>query len=289
MKGLLLVLIAALLVGCADFDPFSPMRGVLFIRGGGLDNRVHVIEAFDGTTRVVDLTGSAFTEYDPAWSPDGSRIAWVRFDSGLPRHELWTADPDGGNAKLVFSDPMAMADPAWSADEIAFAWKPGSFFEIHRVPAEGGTPSDLIDASPLYDESDPTWYEGSILFTVGVSANADIYRTDAGSGTSAPFIALPGTAQAGPAWSPDGRRVAYSSAETGDPEIWVARADGGGRMRLTFLAGDDLHPSWSPDGRLIVWQHDVSTASAIWVMNADGSDQRLLADAPALLDVTPSW
>jgi TolB protein len=75
-----------------------------------------------------------------------------------------------------------------------------------------------------------------------------------------------------PAWSPDGARIAFVSARTGDEEIYVARADGSGIARLTRLPGPDLSPAWSSDGRRIVW----SRAAELWTMNASGASKRRL-------------
>jgi TolB protein len=83
-----------------------------------------------------------------------------------------------------------------------------------------------------------------------------------------------------PAWSPDGRQIAFSSVRHGDPtsRIYVMNADGSNARRLS-RTGQDMNPAWSPDGRKIAFTaFSASTAtSAIYVMNADGSDQTRLA------------
>ena len=91
---------------------------------------------------------------------------------------------------------------------------------------------------------------------------------------------------ASPAWSPDGRWLAFSStrAAAGNPEIYVARPDGTGLRRLTHTAGDahvlgdDGMPSWSPDGKQIVFTSNRTGDGAIWVMRANGTGERKLYD-----------
>jgi Tol biopolymer transport system component len=73
-----------------------------------------------------------------------------------------------------------------------------------------------------------------------------------------------------PAWSPDGSRIAFVSARSGDEEIYVARANGRDVRRLTRHAGADLGPAWSRSGRRIAWSRD----REIWTMSAFGSDKR---------------
>jgi Tol biopolymer transport system component len=73
-----------------------------------------------------------------------------------------------------------------------------------------------------------------------------------------------------PAWSPDGTRLAFVSARSGDEEIYVARANGAGIRRLTALPGPDLSPAWSTDGKHLAW----SRKGEIWTMSAVGSNKR---------------
>jgi len=78
-------------------------------------------------------------------------------------------------------------------------------------------------------------------------------------------------------WSPDGQTIAFTSDRSGDPEIYVAKADGSGLQRLTMTAGRDAHPSWTPDGRQIVFQSPRENGQVrLFIMNADGSNQRPL-------------
>lgn len=80
------------------------------------------------------------------------------------------------------------------------------------------------------------------------------------------------------AWSPDGRRIAFTSDRSGDPEIYVANTDGSGFQRLTDAPGRDAHPSWSSDGRTILFQSPRAGGDVqIYRMDADGTGQRRLA------------
>ena len=87
----------------------------------------------------------------------------------------------------------------------------------------------------------------------------------------------------GPAWSPDGRRIAFASERNGTFEIYVMNADGSGQRSLTG-ASPAFGPEWSPDGRKIVFFSD----GEIYAMNADGSEQRRLTRDPGN-DFGPRW
>jgi TolB protein len=97
-----------------------------------------------------------------------------------------------------------------------------------------------------------------------------------------------------PAWSPDGRRIAFVSRHGGNTDVYVMNADGSSQRNLTRNQADDSGPVWSPDGRKVAfvrghvgndrWRY----SSEIYVMNADGGAQRRLTENPAP-DIAPAW
>lgn len=91
-----------------------------------------------------------------------------------------------------------------------------------------------------------------------------------------------GSANRSPAWSPDGRRIAFQ----GTHGIYVMNADGSGRRRLTHVAGDS-GPAWAPDGSKIAFTSEVRRSDTIYVMNADGAARRRLTQGPR--DTGPVW
>ncbi len=150
---------------------------------------------------------------------------------------------------------------------------------------------------------------GTIAFTVNRSGFGEIWVMGSKGGNrvrltdpSSPEVDASGSTS--PAWSPDGRQIAFVSSgeaiveEQGDVEIYVMNADGGDRRRLTH---DDIHdatPAWSPDGQRIAFAHTpgLGTEDAdgvIVVMNVDGTGRVEIthhAEAPGVIfDSHPAW
>ena len=84
-----------------------------------------------------------------------------------------------------------------------------------------------------------------------------------------------------PAWSPDGRKLAFVSRRDGNSEIYVINADGSEQENLTQHPARDSHPSWSRDGRKLAFVSRRDGNSEIYVMNADGSGLRNVTRAPS--------
>jgi len=93
---------------------------------------------------------------------------------------------------------------------------------------------------------------------------------------------------AGPIWSPDSSRIAFTSERDGNVELYVMSADGSGLARLTNDPGFDVPAAWSPDGSRIAFVSDRDGNLEIYVMNADGSSQTRLTNSPGS-DRFPSW
>jgi Tol biopolymer transport system component len=110
------------------------------------------------------------------------------------------------------------------------------------------------------------------------------------------LFGTPETSAQNARWSPDGTRVAYSLGTWGIDEVqgryadvYVARADGSGRVRLTHGKGIESNPAWSPDGRWLAFERVVADGDEdeIWLVRSDGSERRRLT--AGAFDTTPTW
>jgi Tol biopolymer transport system component len=195
------------------------------------------------------LTDDPRPDSYPAWSPDGTRIA---FDSrrGDGNRNIWVLEADGGYTALT-SDARDDGYPAWSPDGTQVAWSAGVAGEREiwaMRAADGGEPRRVTTGA---DDLWPTWSSrGLIAFERHVGADLEIWVVDpTGAGAAARITAADGGGS-DPAWSPDGLRLAFTRQVDGVKRIFIVDADGQTNLEsLTPGASCDCEePTWSPDG-----------------------------------------
>jgi TolB protein len=114
-----------------------------------------------------------------------------------------------------------------------------------------------------------------------------MFSLDLGRVVSFPAGAVGSTNQS-PAWSSDGAKLAFSSSRSGDPEIWVCDANGGGLHKLTAFRGPDVSPTWNPrTNAQIAWVSGRTGLPQIYIMDQDGAAIQRVTDGGYA--VSPSW
>jgi Big-like domain-containing protein/WD40 repeat protein len=214
------------------------MSGVGGVRGLYLMNR-------DGSNPTLLLNDSVASQ--PAWSPDGAKIAFRHWPVGGGA-DIMIMDADGTdvvNLTAVDHGATSQHTPAFSpmsggSYRIAYAHSPGPTAHIWTMKPDGSDKQQLTTGD-VYDES-PTWApDGRIAFQ---RTGTDIFVVPAAGGTATAFVSLPGS-QFAPAWSPDGMLLAFASkAEAGTFEIFTIRANGTGLARRTVDPLDKQEPAW---------------------------------------------
>jgi Tol biopolymer transport system component len=140
----------------------------------------------------------------------------------------------------------------------------------------------------------PARAAGGANGTIAFHRNGDIYVVRA-NGTGERRVVGGAAFDGYPAWSPDGRKIAFQTLRDGDLELFRVNADGSSSRRLTSDEGADVFPAWSPDGTKIAFASTRASADPeedlnweIYVMNRDGSEPTRLTSDPAF-DTEPTW
>ncbi|MEO8475811.1 MAG: hypothetical protein ABI572_02025 [Actinomycetota bacterium] len=261
----------------------------------------------DGTV-LTKLTQNTVADRDPAWSPDGSHIAFVRDGCTGTCRNLWVMNADGTGELQITNEPSSVADanPAWSPDgtTLVFAHptnNAGQYYkQIWSVPAAGGALTQLTAAA--FASWSPDWSpDGSrIVFTSTRAGDAAIYtmNADGSAQTKVSFAgatAPPAFLLGGPSWSPDGTTFAFHGADSATldvPRLLLSGADGADTRTIYDPAGEVYPPSWAPNGNKLVVTVNTGSGAVtnmqVYVVNPSTGAATALA-ASASVEQNPSW
>jgi Tol biopolymer transport system component len=219
------------------------------------------------------LREDGVSDGQPAFSPDGSRVAFVR---RVPAPEIFVTNADGtGTPRRLTNNSAVETRPVWSHDGTRIAYERGS--QIWSMNADGTSQKPLTsDAEPSYH---PAWSvplsgapDGKIVFVHGGHLWTMLAN---GSGKAQLSYTCPfanggvcDNAVGNPTFSPDGSKIA--AEYFGD--IFVVPSGGGASsLILPAALGGETNPAWSPDGTKIIFEQSSGTPSHIYMANANGS------------------
>ncbi len=221
---------------------------------GGMDGQAPGIILLDVASRsrqTLTRGPAAGGDGRPVFAPDGRRLAFLR-DAGLGLQRIFLVDLDDPEApRPVTSQPEEIAGLDWdpAGRSLVYAAGTAGRFELRAVAAGGGASPREIPTTGG-DLFNPSISSTGRLVAEAVEQDSDIWRSRIDGTGAAPLIRSTFDDEDA-AWSQDGRRIAFMSARSGSPEIWVAAADGGGARQVTHLGGPNVGgPIWSADGRL---------------------------------------
>jgi WD40-like Beta Propeller Repeat len=286
----------------SDRDPLGTGNAQVFVMGPQGEN-------------PTNLSTDNSNEGGPAFSPDGSRIAFVWSpdfaEDKYAGDELVLMNADGSNRERLTRTYDSETEPTWSPDgsKIAFVSFPaeGGTYTLEAMNADGSGRTPLLTASDpeAIGFREPAWSpDGTKIAYTDPGGSGDIWVLDLATGTRTQLTNSPNI-EGEADWSPDGTKIAYVSdpyiltanSLHSNPDIWTMNADGSDKTRLTQDPQADEEPAWSPDGTKIAYTRRQAETDPqayfyypadIHVMNADGSGDQLLLGGP-FSDEAPSW
>lgn len=212
----------------------------------------------------------------PAWSPNGSQLAYVSFESRKP--VVYAHDVASGKRRLIANFKGSNSAPAWSPDgrTMAVTLSRDGGSQLYAIDTVGGgeprrlAQSSSIDTEPVYTPDGKTIY-----FVSDRGGAPHIYKMPS-TGGSAERVTFSGTYNISPAISPDGRWLAYISRVSGAFKLHVMDIAGGTTNAITDTSSDES-PSFAPNSRLIVYSTQQQGREALMTTTLDGKLKARLA------------
>jgi Tol biopolymer transport system component len=272
--------------------------------GGG--SRLLVTREIDGNRDVYvlgtngvqlsRLTTDSQSDESPRWSPDGSRIAFIRRNpllaAPIDAQTLFLMNADGSGAQSYYPGLLTVADtpydPTWLGNTtLIFRRGFGTPTNLVKRATTGGDFANLTTPETSIDSVPAVSPDGTKLaFVRGSGESGALFLANA-DGTGARSV-IAGVAKSAPAFSPDGMKLAFVHLKDGNQEIYVASADGTGPVRLTSNAAADFSPVWSPNGKKILFASARDGNNELYTMNADGTNALRITNN-AYSDIPYGW
>ncbi len=240
-----------------------------------------------GSPVAVQLTESDGYDFQPDWSPDGTRVVFVR--ESREAIELQLLDPVTGAVTALTGDGAVNVEPRWSPDGSQLAWvstRDNGRFQVHVGALESGKlqaqrlRTERRSRSPRYyyseydHELSPTWSPdgNELIFITNPETSygtGGLWRAAlAGGGAMKPVRIEETSWRARPDWNPDGRRVIYASYLGRQwHQLWLTTATGGEPLPLTYGEFDATGARWSPDGERIAYLSNESGNNRLWTLD----------------------
>lgn len=237
---------------------------------------VYVVHPDTGESKR--LTDPKEYAYGPAWSPDGTRIAFASRRSG--HNEVWTMKADGTDARQLTATEGDCSERRWSPDgtKIAFMLGKGGRDRVCVVDVASGKVTHVTDDNDPCEQL--SWSpDGSRLLYVKRIGTWSVHTVKP-DGTDDRKISDP-LGGRNVAWSPDGKRIVFTTFVPDAPPGWhlfTVGADGNGKKQLsTDASATGYHrPQWSPDGTQIAFGATTTGGIQISVMSAAGGEAKVI-------------
>ena len=243
------------------------------------------------TKKITDPPQGILGDFWSAISPDGQKFAFLRQKS-IGKKDIYTCSVNGENLKQITYNSSDISGITWTKDSdeiVFFSSNEEGEQRLLRIDATGGKPKPMV-AGGAHPDISATG--NKVAFFRGYMRQ-NLWKldlTDKGQLKSKPEkITQMNSRDFGPDISPDGKKIAFSSNQSGNREIWVCEIDGSGPLILTnFKESDCGSPNWSPNGLSVAFDSSPFGHSDIFVVDQNGINQERITTFESD-EVLPVW
>jgi Tol biopolymer transport system component len=248
-------------------------------------------------------------ETSPAWSQDGTKIAFIAtVDSVDPtdcysgyvqlkcNFEIYSINADGSALRRVTQSDGYEREPSWSPDGSRIVYQSsrnassGPFWQLYMSDADGANEVQLTHEAAGFRLAHWSPVSNMIVFTRVDDQNSDLYMMDVDTQIMT-RLTDNNRVNYWPVWSYDGTKIAFLSYdETSDAALYIMNADGSGERRIDsgYPIVDGYRPAWSPDGAEIAFVSDRTGTFAIYAVELATNTVRPITGDDARYSA-PAW